>query len=476
VRRLRPSRRLVVVLALALASPVLPVFATPLPDVVEAAVRTVPLGLGETVQELAVGEQLVGVTWDAGAPSVQVRWRTADGWTAWEEAEPDQAVDEQERAGTRPGTEPVWRPRGADLVAVRVEGTARGLELVGVGDGDVRAGGVTFGLPTADAAVHLPLLGPVRNRADWGADERMRRGAPAYASTVSAVVVHHTAGGNDYGPADVPARLRADYAYHVRSRGWSDLGYNLVVDRFGRLWEGRAGGIGRAVVGTHAQGFNTGTLGVSVMGDYTRAPADAAVVDALARVAAFAGRTWRFDPAGWVNLRSGGSPRYGKGAVVPLPRVHGHRDTGRTACPGSLYDQMQVVRDKGRQLLVGPPPPPPPPTLTALTITGAPVHAPEPLVVDARLSRDVPWAVVVHDAAGREVARTGGRSVAPYLRWDGLHGSAVGPTGNGPPPVPLPAAPGRYRWTVEFGDGVHPAQRRSEEFEVSTPLVGLPVP
>ena len=64
--------------------------------------------------------------------------------------------------------------------------------------------------------------------------------------------------------------IRADYAYHVRGRGWSDLGYNLLVDRFGRVWEGRHGGLGRATIGAHAQGFNTGTLGVSMLGDATR--------------------------------------------------------------------------------------------------------------------------------------------------------------------------------------------------------------
>jgi hypothetical protein len=59
---------------------------------------------------------------------------------------------------------------------------------------------------------------------------------------VRAVVLHHTASSNDYGPADVPALLRGFYAYHVRSRGWSDVGYNVLVDRFGTAWEGRAGG------------------------------------------------------------------------------------------------------------------------------------------------------------------------------------------------------------------------------------------
>jgi hypothetical protein len=458
--------------ALALASPVVPVLASPQPAFVEAAVAAVPLGVGETVQQVADGVQLVGVTWDAAVtapPQVEVRWRTPQGWTPWEPAEDDgDALDEQDRAGTRPGTEPVWRPQGADLVAVRIGGAVPGAELVTVGDGPVRSAGRSLGLPTASAAVEHGLLGTVHTRADWGADERMRKGRPSHAGAVRAVVVHHTAGGNDYRPQDVPARLRADYAYHVRSRGWADLGYNLVVDKWGRLWEGRAGGLGNAIVGTHAQGFNTGTLGVSVMGDYTKATAEPAVVHALARVAAHAGRTWRFDPAGWTRLRSGGSPRYADGTVVSLPTVHGHRDTGRTACPGQLYDLLQDVRDRARVLLAGPP------AVTSLEVGGTPLHAPAPMSVDARLSRPAWWAVVVHDPTGREVVRAEGLSAEPSLRWDGMQSSGVGTALVGAPPLPVPAAPGRYRWLLAVDDGVHDVQHRSEEFEVGTPVVRVP--
>ncbi|HWG94207.1 MAG TPA: N-acetylmuramoyl-L-alanine amidase [Mycobacteriales bacterium] len=450
------ARRLAVVLALALALPALPVVATPLPAVVEPLLRTAPLGVGHTAQELLDGVQLVGVTWDAGDPQVAVRWRTPRGWTAWEPVEQDSgSVDVEDRAGTRPGTAPVFRPRDAVAVAVQLAGEVRGAELVQVGDGEVR-GGVALGLPAARAAVQHGALGTVHTRADWGADERLRRGSPSYASRVEAVVVHHTAGSNDYRPEDVPARIRADYAYHVRSRGWSDLGYNLVLDKWGRIWEGRAGGLGRATVGTHAAGFNTGTLGVSVLGDYTRATPGNALLTSLARVSAYAAQTWRWDPGSSVTLRSGGSPRFPKGQVVTLPRVHGHGDNGRTACPGTIADRLPVVRDRARVLLAGPP------AVTALTTAGSPVHAPAPFSLDARLSRDAWWAVVVHDAVGREVARTGGRSAAPSLRWDGLSGG-----------VPLPAPPGRYTWTLEVDDGIFPVVRRSGPLDVGTPVVPL---
>lgn len=301
-------------------------------------------------------------------------------------------------------------------------------------------------------------------RADWGADERMRRGAPSYASTVRAVVVHHTAGGNDYRPQDVPARLRADYAYHVRSRGWADLGYNLVIDRFGRIWEGRAGGVGRPVIGTHAAGFNTGTLGVSVMGDFTTARPSGEVLDALARVSAFAGRTWGFDPAGTVVLTSGGSPRFAKGTQVRLPRVHGHKDTGQTACPGSVYDVLQPIRDRAAQLLL------PPVRIDMVRVYGAPLRPPAPIVVRGWLSRPVDWRVTVADAQGRTVAFVKGRSAEPRLSWDGL--STTVATSGDPVPVPVPALPGRYAWTITANDGVGPLVRRSGAFDIVAPSVG----
>ena len=62
--------------------------------------------------------------------------------------------------------------------------------------------------------------------------------------------------------------MRSIYRYHAVSRGWGDIGYNVIVDKFGRRWEGRAGGLASTVVGAHAGGFNSGTFGVSMLGNY----------------------------------------------------------------------------------------------------------------------------------------------------------------------------------------------------------------
>ena len=456
---MRTAPRLVWVLVLALLLPALPsVAATRLPTVVEPLLRTTALALGETEAAVDARDQLVGVTWAAGSPEVLVRWHLPTGWTTWEAAEPDDAMSPAERVGTVAGTEPLWRPTGADRVAVRVGGAAEGLSLVRVGDGTARGGGwdLSLGGDAAHAADGRPYLGHVGSRADWGADERLRRGAPSYASTVRAVVVHHTAGGNDYRPEDVPARIRADYAYHVQARGWSDLGYNVVVDKFGGIWEGRAGGLGRAVIGSHAAGFNTGTLGVSLLGDMTKATPTRETVTAMSRVAAYAAATWRFDPAGTVTLTSKGSPRYSSGTKVRLGRVHGHRETGKTACPGALQDRLGDIR-AGAARLLGPAP-----KILSVTVTGAPVHAPTPMVVAAELDRSMRWAVEVHDRERVVVARATGDSTRPHLEWNGLRGDAAGI---------VPAAPGDYTWHVRADDGYHPKVVRSGAVQVGLPLL-----
>ncbi|MCW2681914.1 MAG: repeat protein [Frankiales bacterium] len=454
---MRLSRRAAVVLAAVLLSPAVPSIATTgATPVVAPLVRTVQLAVGATTARLAEADQLVGVTWASGDAQVRVRWLTPRGWTAWEVPEDDSDVPEAaERRTARKGTEPVWRPRGATLVDVRVAGAPRALQLVRVGDGQVERA-LSFGAAPAHADAR-GLLGGVRTRADWGADESLRSDKPSYASAVRAVVVHHTAGGNDYTQAEVPKKIRADYAYHVKARGWSDLGYNIVVDKFGGIWEGRAGGLGRATIGSHAAGFNTGTLGVSLLGDTTKAAPTAATVRAMARVAAYAGGTWQFDPLSKVTLTSGGSPRYRSGTKVTLGRIHGHKDTGKTACPGALYDRLGEIRTAAAKLLG------PAPRINAVQVTGAPVHAPTPLVVAADLSRDAPWAVEVHDGSGVVVARATGEGRRPLLEWNGLRSDLA----------VVPAQPGEYAWHVRVDDGYHPQAVRSGPVQVGLPVVPL---
>jgi hypothetical protein len=170
---------------------------------------------------------------------------------------------------------------------------------------------------------------------------------PTYAPTIKAAAVHHTAGSNNYSAADVPAILRGIYRYHAVTRNWGDIGYNALVDKYGRIWEGRAGGLGRPVVAAHAGGFNTGTFGVSMIGDYSKVRPTQPQIDAVAGFIGWKLSLHRVDPQGRVTLTSGGTDKYAAGRQVSLPTIFGHGDTKTTECPGTYgYAVLGEIRGK----------------------------------------------------------------------------------------------------------------------------------
>jgi hypothetical protein len=133
----------------------------------------------------------------------------------------------------------------------------------------------------------------------------------------------------------VPSILRSIYAYHTKSRGWSDVGYNFLVDRFGRIWEGRYGGVDRPVVGAHTLGYNDDSFAMSAIGNFDIAQPPKAVIQAYGALFA-----WKLSLHG-VTATSGKqyvASRYFKA-------INGHRDAGSTACPGRyLYAQLPEIR------------------------------------------------------------------------------------------------------------------------------------
>ena len=76
--------------------------------------------------------------------------------------------------------------------------------------------------------------------------------------------MHHTVTTNDYGPEDSAGIVLGIARYHRDSNGWNDLGYNFLVDKYGQVFEGRAGGIDAPVIGAQAQGYNSVSTGIAV--------------------------------------------------------------------------------------------------------------------------------------------------------------------------------------------------------------------
>lgn len=307
----------------------------------------------------AVG--VVGVSWDADAldapETVEYRVLDADGEAGdWIELDvlagdgPDPGTAEP--AGARTGTEPLILAADEDVEIRLTSGTAEVQALestVTDADEDLAEDGSAVPLPSAPTTASRQVTGATAaaanrgltytSRAQWGANEKLKQCDPDTTSTNRAMVVHHTAGATNYTKAQVPGILRGILSYHTQSLGWCDVGYNMLIDRYGTVYEGRAGGVDKAIVGAHSSGFNTGTFGVSIMGTY-RSPAPSAAIDALGRVGAWQASLWNYDPTTKLTLTSGGggSAKYSKGQKVSLPRIFGHRDTSATECPGAgLY-------------------------------------------------------------------------------------------------------------------------------------------
>lgn len=205
-----------------------------------------------------------------------------------------------------------------------------------------------------DAVAAAPYIGPrprIVTRKGWGADESLREKSFVYTNTVKAAFVHHTASGNNYACKDAPAVLRSLYRYHVVSSGWRDIGYNFAVDKCGTVYEGRAGGVAKAVLGAHTMGFNTDSMGVAVIGTFASAAPPKAAVDAVARLAAWKLGLYGADPRAKTTLRSGGGNLYTKGSNVRLNVISGHRDGFATECPGRrLYTELPPTRTASAKL------------------------------------------------------------------------------------------------------------------------------
>ena len=175
----------------------------------------------------------------------------------------------------------------------------------------------------------------IYSRAQWGANENIREKSALHYSEVHAGFVHHTVNANDYTPDEVPGILRSIYAYHTQSRGWSDIGYNYLVDKFGRIWEGRYGGVDRPVVGAHTLNYNENSFAMSAIGNYETAQPSAATLQAYGVLFAWKlslHGVYAASPQQWVGSRY-------------FEAINGHRDAASTACPGKyLYEQIPLIR------------------------------------------------------------------------------------------------------------------------------------
>ncbi|RNE49998.1 hypothetical protein C5L39_01095 [Corynebacterium alimapuense] len=229
-----------------------------------------------------------------------------------------------------------------DILPVADVATSDDLDVVFI-DGNADEGGIalaaestTYGMPD------------VVTRAGWGADESKRCSSPTIDSGgVTAAVVHHTAGSNNYSAAESAGIMRGMYSYHADSLNWCDIGYNAVVDKFGTIYEGRYGGLDEAVQGAHVGGFNQNTFGISMMGNYDTTQPSAELIKSVGEMIGWKAAISDFDPEGTTGRYSGGfnGSKFSAGTTASLPNIFAHRDAHYNACPGQYgYAQMDNIR------------------------------------------------------------------------------------------------------------------------------------
>jgi uncharacterized protein with LGFP repeats len=304
------------------------------------------------VQDVPGGVAVVGVTWPKNAVSppdqFQVRTLTDATWGEWQTLDVEEAdgPDPAEAATAIRGTSP-YVVTGASKFEVRsltTDPTAPTAATVQVVDPGISSADSADGFQSAAGAAAAATAKPaISTRAAWSANESLRRVAPEYGQ-VKLGFIHHTVSSNTYTAAQVPAMIRGMYAYHVQTLGWNDIGYNFLIDRFGRIWEGRFGGMARAVVGAQTLHYNTVSTGVSAIGNFDIAQPPQAMINAFKRIFA-----WKLSLAGIPA----------KGTVVAngksSQRISGHRDGFATACPGRfLYARLPEIR-AGAAALMGAP-------------------------------------------------------------------------------------------------------------------------
>ncbi|MFL6270310.1 MAG: peptidoglycan recognition protein [Actinomycetes bacterium] len=402
------------------------------------AVESAPVKVGKA--------RFVGFSWpeQAAVGTVWLRARTSGGWAGWRKVE--QAADGPDATSReyRPGraySDGQWLDAGTTEVQVRVDPpAAKGGAGAGARAQAVPSNGVEAHLITPDMAP-TPGTEPARagvataataqpriiSRAGWGADERIRRNSPEYSDTVKAAFVHHTVQSNSYSPSESAALIRADYLYHVRSRGWNDIGDNFLVDRYGRVFEGRYGGITRAVLGAHAGGFNTDSTGVALLGTFTTARPTGPMLAGLERLLAWKLDLTHVDPTGLTVLTSAGGAnvRYPAGRRVVVRTILGHGSTSYTTCPGSptlrLLSSIRSATSRiGRPKIYGG---------SATTSRVRPEHGGY-AGVHARFSSTVRWRVAVTGSNGATVRSFTGTGSEAKVRWNGrTTGGALAPPG-----------------------------------------------
>jgi hypothetical protein len=293
---------------------------------------------------------MVGVSWRSPA-RVRIELRVRLGATPWS---PWVMASAGGHAGDGRGGrfgEPAWVGR-ADQVQLRGTAGVAGVRIHTV----AAPASVSEAATAAASAPAQPVLPagpgqpPIIARSAWAHGRARPQAGPFYGS-VDLAFVHHTDNPNGYSRDDVPALLLAMFDYHRYVRGYYDIAYNFIIDAFGRIWEGRAGGIDAPVLGAHAGGFNDVSTGIAVLGTFVDVVPPAPALQAVERLLAWKLALHGVPALGRVRVEVNPADAFytpfRPGQEVLLPRVAGHRDGDLTDCPGDdFYHRLPALRPR----------------------------------------------------------------------------------------------------------------------------------
>jgi len=308
---------------------------------------------------------LVGMRWRGGEdePKIAVRVRASgERWGRWTPvgSHPDGAPDPGTAEATTAGgvSAPVWSGE-SDELQYRLSEPVEGLRLHFVnatGSSTPRDRAMTALRSAASstvAAIAAPTSAFAQStrptivpREAWGAAGCQPKSSPGVGQ-VKLAFVHHTVTATSYTREQAPAQVLAICRYHRNSNGWGDIGYNFLVDRYGTIYEGRAGGVDRAVVGAQAQGWNAQSTGIANLGTFSTQGQTPEAIAAMARIIRWKLPLHGVPTTGTVRVPSAGgaTTRLARGAVGTFNRVSGHRDGNNTSCPGdALFRQLPDLR------------------------------------------------------------------------------------------------------------------------------------
>lgn len=305
-----------------------------------------------------------------------LRSRGPEGWSESVELHGDSDEAPDDEGSVPPMAGPVWTGAATTAVEVTVlEGSGSSLTLLPLStleerpSSSVRLASIvsSAAAPSAPSASSATAARPqILPPEAWGSPGWRYTNADCGSGPEQAPlqlgVVHHTASTNTYTAAEVPAVLRSIWQTHVVANGWCDIAYNFIVDRFGRIWQARSGPANAPIIGGHARGFNTGSVGVALLGQHQTGASPAAASPTSAAMASVAEvLAWKFSLHG-LDPRSSttyvvraDNGRYRAGDRVTVPRILGHGDTGSSSCPGNLVTpQLAAMRTSVAGRLVHP--------------------------------------------------------------------------------------------------------------------------